>query len=277
MVPNVLRLSASAVRDFRSCQLRYALGYVQPIPWHLRRTIDLFVLGAVVHDALAAFVRGGGAKAIPKTTLIAMLRLRWDDSALPPRKEAPALFERACSLVVTAYDMQYPRGDLRELGVERKVSWVRPRRGILAVGRLDRIVQHRNGIIEVIDLKTGREPQDTAELAEDPQSLFIRALGGEAFRTLAPRDIRLTYQYLASASVVSVDFEKEEFLAGWYSIEATASTIRQAKLAVEDGTPVHAAFPPAPGHNCRMCPFSDVCHALLEDGIVPGASLEASA
>lgn len=269
-----LRLSASAVRDFRTCKFRHALGYVRPVPWHLRRRITIFLVGSVIHEVMAAFIQSGGWGRISKQTLLDMLAMRWANTDFGDEMLAPRLLDHARRLVATAYDMRYPAGVVRELATERKVTWRRPRRGILAVGRLDRVVQLADGTIECIDLKTGRAPRDEAALARDAQSLLMRSLVGEVYQHLAPPAIRVTYQFLATASVVTLEFTREDFMQGWRAIEEVAADIRAAREALASGEQLHEAFAPSPGPECNTCPFYDTCRALLEDGLVATDDVE---
>lgn len=267
--PSPVRLSASAVEDYRTCPYRYARTYASPLPDRERATVTVLTFGAVVHEVLADFVRQGGWERLGKTDLFALLRARWPGNIYQDDDLSMANFERAADMLEKFFDRPYPSQVVQELGVERRVGWLRYRRGIMATGRIDRACLVAGNVLELIDYKTGSLRLEADRLLAEPQALFLRSLGAEAFRELEPSATRVTFLYLASAVPVSVEYEQEEFLLGWARIEAIAERIRQAMASVVAGTPVYEAFPLNRGERCRLCPMRLHCDALIASGAVP--------
>lgn len=257
-----LQLSASAVRDFRECAHRYALSYLAPLSQYERRPVTLLTFGEVVHAAIADFFRLGGWDEVDREELGALLDAHWHGEIYADEGIALANRELAAELLERFYMNRYPPAVARELGVERRHGWKRYHRGMMARGRIDRACLLPDGTVELIDYKTGRRRLDVEALQEDPQALFYRSLGGEAYRRLAPPRILVTFFYLATATPVPVEFEHEDFLAGWARIEAVATAIRRGVAEVVAGMPVIEAFPPNPGIRCHMCPMRGQCEAL---------------
>ena len=262
--PLPVRLSASAVEDFRTCAYRYARNYLSPLQGRERATVTVLTFGTVVHEALAEFVRKGGWERVDKNELFAILRSRWRGEVYQDDDLSMANFERAADMVEKFYERPYPSGPVKELGVERRVGWHRYRKGIMANGRIDRACLVGDGVLELIDYKTGTRRLNPDRLLTEPQALFLRSLGAETFRHLEPAAIKVTFLYLASSVPVSVEYEQEDFLAGWVRIEAIAERIRAAMASVIAGSPVHLAFPLNRGDWCRRCPLRLHCDRLAE-------------
>lgn len=272
-----LPLSASAVHDFLECPYRYALNYVRRLPDAARQPISTLSFGQIVHEVLAEFIRAGGWQRVSRDGIVALLRQSWQAGVYPEPDIDKANFAHAAGILHRFYDAPYPAGIARELGVERRHAWARARRGILAKGRIDRAVQLEDGSIELVDYKCGRLPAEPDALGRDPQALFYRSLGGEAYRRLSPPAIRVTFLYLVPGRPLSVDFDKDDFLEGWRRIEQVADGIRAGLAVQADGAHLHSAFVPRPGGRCRFCPFQHHCQALLEDGVIALGESEASA
>lgn len=276
MYPSPLRLSASATADFEQCPRRFSLNYVARVPEHERTHIPVLISGRVVHEVLASFIQQGGWERIGRADLVRTLRAAWPVALYDDPGIDHANRELAAEMVARFYDRRYPADVARELGVERKHAWSRARRGIMAVGRLDRMVELADGTIEVIDYKCGRTPRDLDKLQGEPQALFLRSLVGEAFRRRKPSEIKVSFQYLAeNGPPVTITFEHEDFLAGWSHIEMVAQAIQAALAEFMAGTPLHQAFPPKPGLRCRNCPFQRHCRDLLIDGVITEATATA--
>lgn len=268
--PLPLRLSASAVRDYLACPYRYAASHLVPLPPSERRQITQLRFGEAVHQALADFVTHGGWERLGRADLIALLDARWPAAVYADAGTAAANRERAVAMLTRFYENPYPQSVARELAVERRLTWTRFHRGMLATGKVDRAVVLEDGTLEIIDYKTGARRLGREQLLEDVGALFYRSLAADKFAALAPQDIRVTYYYLATGIPVGVVFDRETFAAGWSRIERTAARIRRAMGAVIEGVPVLAAFPPARNEHCRLCPLGDHCSRLEAAGALKG-------
>lgn len=128
--------------------------------------------------------------------------------------------------------------------VER--SFLLPMEGAVIAGRIDAIFgAEDDGPWEVVDYKTGREPDEDDPLVRT--QLDVYALACIDVWHKRPEDLRLTYLYLSSNSersyaVGDVDAIRER-VAGWLR-----------SIAAE-------AFEPTPGMQCRWCDFRPFCDA----------------
>lgn len=261
-----IRVSASAVRDYRACPYRFVRNYLAPLEAHERRVVRVLGIGEVIHRVIADFFRHGGWNAVALDDLEVLLQVHWRAELFADADLSEANYQRTYELLVRFFEVRYPRHVARELGVERRHSWRRYRRGMLAVGRIDYACLLENGVVELLDWKTGRRRGGVDDFETDEQVLFYRSLGAEAYAHLAPRSIRVTLFFLTSATPLTVDLEREDFEAGWARIEAIATAIRQGIAAVSAGMPLLEAFPPRRGVHCSLCPIGAHCDALAAAG-----------
>lgn len=256
-----LQLSPSAVRAYRSCPYRYARDYVDRLPDDFRRPVFHLAYGSAIHQALAYFIRHGGQSRLSKDDLIVALMDHWDSSAYPNEDTELDRFYEARRMLESFYDQPYPQEVKRELGIEERLTWSTPRRGIRAVGKLDRICLLPDGTLDVIDYKTGACPEDGEDLPKDPQALIYRSLAGEAYRRLNPGQIQVTFHYLVSGASVNIRYDHEDFIYWWSMIDDVAARIRNSMSKLKAGAPLWQAFPIRRGNQCRRCPLEAHCDA----------------
>lgn len=168
--------------------------------------MSIFAFGESIHKALAQFSRQGGHARRSVDDLIALLMRHWDGKAYESLKESEVQFLRAREMLEAFHANPYPAAVERELGVEAFVSWERARRGILAVGKIDRACLLQDGTLEVVDYKCGKKKLTHNELTKDHQMAFYRTLAAEQFRPIAPKAIRVTFLYLDGPQSASVEF-----------------------------------------------------------------------
>lgn len=260
--PEPLRISASGLRAFGECNYRYARDYVERLPDEERVPIAVFAFGEAIHKALAQFIRQGGWSKRSVDDLIALLMRHWDDRAFTDMEESRREFLRGQEMLEAFFANPYPATLARELGVEAFVNWNQARNGVLAVGKLDRICLLEDGTVEVIDYKCGKRKLTENELSQDVQALFYRTLAAEAFKTLAPRDVRVTFLFLDGPAAVSLGFDHEHFKSRWRIVEATAHAIRMGRGLHQAGVPLEVAFPLNRGGHCRSCPMRRHCDTI---------------
>lgn len=258
---NPIRLSPSAVRVFRECPYRYAKDYIDRLPDCERVVISSFNFGNTIHQVLAAFISRGGWERLSKDDFLELFVERWPDNYSDAEKELED-FHRAKEMLESFYDSPYPARPVKELGVERKLAWRRPFGGILATGRIDRIVMHHDGTLEAIDYKTGKRVMSVMEMADDAQALFYRTLAVAGQQSAGAKSVRVTFLYLASGSAVSIDFEEAEFHQGWDRIIEVAVLIRAAMERYHGGEALGVAFPPRRGSQCNRCEMWRHCNTL---------------
>jgi RecB family exonuclease len=153
------------------------------------------------------------------------------------------------------YASPYPAQITQELASELYLTWKVARRGILPAGRLDQVCLHPNGVLEVIDYKTGLTLPTPEEAENDPQTVLYHTLAADHYRHLNPTEVRITYLYLAGPVAITLAPERAAQLKRWAWIEEIAAMIRKDRADYEAGLPMEEAFPPNRGPGCQFCPM----------------------
>lgn len=267
---DIMRISPSAIRAFSECEYAYARTYVDPLPKEQHLPVPALALGSAVHAAIAKFLNRGGWARCGLDELMAMLTLTWRPEHFGDDATERDAFERARALLVGFHAEPYPAAGVvvRELGVERSLAWRKPRHGILAVGRIDRICLCTEGELRLVDYKVGRVPRQPERLQHDVQVLTYRSIAADAFAWLAPRRITVALRYLADGAAVELDLDPVSFHDGWADVLAVVDAIRLARARHRAGAPIIDAFPPNRGPNCRGCRFA--AHCEIFDGVPAG-------
>ncbi len=117
--------------------------------------------------------------------------------------------------------------------------------GLLVRGRIDAVYAHEDGTWELVDYKTGFEP-DRADACARLQ-LAIYSLAAQEIWKVDPRRLKLTYFYLSTGRADP--------------IPATELTTNLADLTAMFGRVQDGRFEARPGTVCRSCDFLRFCDA----------------
>ena len=127
-------------------------------------------------------------------------------------------------------------------------------------GRIDRIDQLEDGVVRVIDYKTGA-PKDR-KFAEESLQLSIYAM--------AVAEMNLSARELVLFNVQ----DNSEAVAG-----RTTKQLDSARQKIEDVAQgiAEGRFEPKPGQNCRWCDYKSLCPATEQPVYLPVKPLEQEA
>nr|WP_314144248.1 RecB family exonuclease [uncultured Rhodococcus sp.] len=187
-------LSPSRAGDFKQCPLLYRLRAVDRIP---EVSTEAQVKGTVVHAALEALYALPAQDRVP-TTARELVDPAWervvarspDIETLVPVEERQAFLDRARALVAGYYELEDPtrfEPESCEQRVEVVLDDGTPLRGFI-----DRIDVAPNGMIRVVDYKTGRAPREFTESKALFQMKFY-ALMIMRMRGVVPAQLKLMY------------------------------------------------------------------------------------
>jgi putative RecB family exonuclease len=252
--------SHSRLQALADCPRRYRLRYVDRIV-EAFQTVEAFV-GSLVHEALQwAYMERESRSAPSADDVLERYDSAWRSRMGPGirvvvdgrrpeeyREEGAAMLRRHVAGTFAADRME-------TLAVEPKVEL--QVRGAAYVGYVDRLAR-ANGMLHVIDYKTGRSVPDSIEAA----GLQARGYGVAVLERHGGLEVGIRYEYLRQGRVLEETFPRSASAA---VAEAIGVRIEAAQAAERAGD-----FPARPGPLCRWCGYRDTCDASPFRLLVPG-------
>ncbi|MFC6012159.1 RecB family exonuclease [Nocardia lasii] len=243
-------LSPSRAADFKQCPLKYRLRAIDRIPEPPSRAA---VRGTVVHAVLEDLFGLPADERQPQRAaeLVpgAWERVRAERDGideLVAEGGPEALFAEVRKLVASYYELEDPRR-FEPHGLEERVEADLdgdvPLRGFV-----DRIDVAPNGMLRVVDYKTGRSPGPLHEARALFQLKFY-ALMILRTRDIVPAQLRLIY--LADKNVLTYAPDREELDRFQRILTALWRAILDAGATGD--------FPPTRNAMCKFCDFKALC------------------
>jgi len=259
-------ISPSRAGDFMQCPLLYRLRVVDKIPEPPNAAAARGTLVHAVLDRLFDLPAGGRTP----DEAAALLQPEWD-RLLAKTPELAELFASpeelaewlasAKSLVGTYFTLEDPNRlepAEREWFVRTVVGDGEDR--FVLHGIVDRLDVAPNGLLRVVDYKTGKAPPAAYEAKNLFQMKFY-ALVLWKLRGVVPKRLQLIF--LGSGEVLTYDPEERDLRSVERKITAVWAAIRAAAERRE--------WPPSPSRLCDWCSFKDGCPA--HGGEVPPAPI----
>lgn len=190
------------------------------------------LLGTSVHELVAAFDRVTGNA---QQDIDDLVRRHWHAGRFGPDDDQRAMAEAVQVLGSEVFYQTTPRA--LEAGY-----------AIVLSGRIDRIAQHADGTIELLDLKTGAHLPTYDELYNDPATAIYHLLAAERHST---QRIVIAQRSLRTGCRVEVTLDTDGVAAGKDRLREMAH-----QLASED-------YALTPSAACAFCPARATCPALL--------------
>lgn len=251
--PRTPALSPSRAADFKRCPLLYRFRAIDRIPEVPSRAQ---LRGSVVHAALEALFalpaaerRPGPAGELVAPAWQRLLEEAPDLADVIGPGERDRFLTEARALVARYFALEDPTGftpQACELRVETELD-----DGLRLRGFVDRIDISPQGLVRVVDYKTGRAPRETGEAAALFQLKFY-ALMVLCTRGVVPARLRLLY--LADGQVLDYTPDGDE-------LRRFEGTVRALWAAVRTATDARD-FRPNPGPLCRWCDHRVRCPAF---------------
>lgn len=251
--PRKLVLSPTRIRIFRECAAQYRLEYVDRLGRLYHRPRAGFSFGSSLHRALETFHASGGASAVTAEELGESLERAWVPQGYQSKEQEAQWKEEALRIVDAYHAAAAQRAAAPDAPPEPVLLYaektlrmdIAP--GIALSGRVDRVDEHADGSLEIVDYKSGRLEVLPEDVAGSPALGIYQLL----LKHLHPdRRVFATLTALrtgASASHEQGDDERAELLAECVEI---GETLRDRDWE---------SVTPAPCDHCPHCDFLPYC------------------
>ena len=242
--PEPLKLSASAVENYRKCPQRFLFGYLWSLKEGPRATLTF---GSVMHTTIKRFIE----------------QLR--KGVKLPFEEVARIFETEWSSA--GFEDNYQEAEYKKDGIEQlrafhaailetppnvleqeKAFELPLESNVIVKGRIDQINSLGRNNVEIVDYKTGKPKKDSD--AQRDLQLSIYALAAQEILELNP--VRLAFHHLQNNQVQVTTRDAKQLREAENIVLEAAADIRAGQ------------FPAKPGFICRSCAYRPICPAHEE-------------
>jgi DNA helicase II / ATP-dependent DNA helicase PcrA len=234
-----LKLSSSAVENYRKCPQQYAFSYL----WSLKEgPRAMLSFGSVVHTTIKRFMdqMKKGVK-LPFDEVQRIYETEWSNAGYEDEYQ----------------EQEYKKDGLEQLKVfhagilknapailEQEKGFELPlANDVILTGRMDQVNSLGRNDVEIVDYKTGK-PKKDVDARKDLQ-LSIYALAAKEIFEWNP--VRLVFHYLQNNQRQETTRDSKQLADAENIVLETAANIRAG------------AFPVKPGFACRGCAYKLIC------------------
>jgi DNA helicase-2/ATP-dependent DNA helicase PcrA len=242
--PEPLKLSSSAVDNYRKCPQQYAFSYL----WSLKEgPRAALTFGSVMHTTIKRFVDQlkKGVK-LPFAELQRIYETEWTSAGFEDDYQE-AEYKRDGLEQLRAFHSSMLEASPQIL--EQEKAFELPlANDVLLTGRMDQVNSLGRNDVEIVDYKTGK-PRKDSDARKDLQ-LSIYALAAKEIFEWNP--VRLVFHYLQTNQIQVTSRDSKQLDDAEKIVQEAAADIRAAQ------------FPPNPGFVCRSCAYKPICPAHEE-------------
>lgn len=239
------QISYSQLDTYEMCPLRYKYQYVLKIPSASNSAASF---GTSIHSALQAFYTRYRENAnLTLEDLLALFKQAW-----VPVGYASAVHEKRMQdegrQMLTQFYHTHHTPHIKPIDLE-KFFKIKVKDQIFVTGKIDRVDDMGDGVIRIIDYKTGKKP-DEKQLSKSLQlSIYTMAAMEPSLYNKPIGKIELTFYYLQNNESVTVSKNLEDIANTREELVSQVHKIQQAN------------YEPKVGPHCDFCPFRLICSA----------------
>ncbi|NLN79600.1 MAG: PD-(D/E)XK nuclease family protein [Armatimonadetes bacterium] len=244
--PRKLTLSPTKINTYLSCRLAFKFTYVDRIGKFFYKPKSFHTFGATLHRALDEFHKQGGAETQSADELIRTMQSMWTSAGYSSKQEE-AEHLAAAQQFLDQYHSDHVVEGAKTIFTEKQL---RVDMGeFVLMGRIDRIDEHTDGHIEIIDYKSGRidvtEDEVRADTAMGVYSLLAR-------RLFPNKRVTITIYALRSGKKATAEHTAEELSELEVMIRLLAAEIAQ----VDEDSVIEPQWKP---DQCPWCDYLSLC------------------
>ena len=242
--PEPLKLSSSAVENYRKCPQRYLFNHL----WSLKEgPRAMLSFGSVIHTTIKRFLEQfkKGVK-LPFDEVQRIYETEWSSAGYEDKyQEAEYKKDGLEQLKVFHAGMLKDPPEIleQEKGFELPLE-----NNVILTGRMDQVNSLGRKDVEIVDYKTGK-PKKEADARKDLQ-LSVYALAAKEIFEWNPT--RLVFHYLQNNERKETTRDAKQIAEAEATVQETAADIRAGN------------FPAKRGFFCRGCAYKPICPAHEE-------------
>lgn len=252
-MPRKFVISPTKLRTYYACPAMYRLEYVDKLGRFYHRARAGHAFGHSLHRALDSFHNAGGADAVTAEDLSASLEQVWVAKGYAGEEQEEAFREQGRRMLEAYHAAEVERRQAApaeappKLFLTEKALRIDLSPEMALTGRIDRVDEHHDGALEIIDYKSGRETvaeEDVARsLAMSIYQLLVKAKHPD-------RRVFATLVALRTGAKASHELGDDERAALREQCATTGEEIR---------TRDWEAVLPVVNENCPHCDFLPHC------------------
>lgn len=244
--PGKLTLSPTKINTYLACKVMYIYTYVHRLSRFYYRPKLHHSFGASLHRALEEFHKRGGAETQSTEQLTETLHQAWASLGYSSQEEEQEHLEAAAQFL-EQYHADYRIEGVKTIATEKMLKHDMGEFNLM--GRIDRLDEHPDGHIEVIDYKSGRMSVNQDEVRND----LAMGIYSHLVRKANPeRRVTASIYCLRSGEKAEVEFSEEETTALEDGVRAIAAEIAR----IDEDTVVEPVWLP---HVCPECDYLMLC------------------
>lgn len=241
-------LSPTKISAYLTCPLLYKLIYVDKLGRYVYRPKSYHSFGSSLHRAISDFHTAGGTESATAEDLITRLRERWVALGYTSSEEEEKHLKAAAKMLEDYYSA-HEQLEEKTLLIERQLRC--DMGDFILIGRVDRLVELPDGMINIIDYKSGRESVTQDDVRNDLAMCIYQLLAGKNYPGKA---VSGTIYCLRTNRKAAVSLSSAELLALEDQLRGIAADI----LKVDSDTIIE----PTHKEVCIACDFLPRCKRL---------------
>jgi len=244
--PRKLTLSPTKISTYLACRLMYKYTYINRLGRFYYTPKSYHTFGATLHRAIDEFHKAGGAETQSAEELVERVHSVWASAGYSSEEEEQAHLESATEFL-EQYHTGYAVEGAKTLFTEKQLKADMGEFNL--IGRIDRLDEHSDGHIEIIDYKSGRLSVDEEDIRTD---LAMSIYSFLTHKTYPDRRVTATIYCLRTGDKATVEHTDEELTELEEMIRAIAAEIAQ----IDEETIIEPAWLP---YVCPGCDYLRLC------------------
>ena len=168
-------ISPTKLRTYNACAAKYRLEYIDKVGRFYHRSRAGFSFGNSLHRALDAFHNAGGVEAVPAEALTASLEQLWVSGGFAGEEQETEYRAEGLRILEEYHAAQQAAATEAATNAEapppahvlftEKTLRIDLSPDVALSGRIDRVDEHQDGALEIVDYKSGRETVTEEDVA----------------------------------------------------------------------------------------------------------------